>query len=622
MAPSLNRSFASFSALVAVLIGLSGCGGGGGSVGSTSISGSVIDGYIRGAVVCVDVNGNLRCDADEPRGVSGEGGAYSINAGFNVSGYNVIAEVGVDAVDEEEGPVTSAFSLAAPADSASVQVTPLTTMVSMELISNTDASITFAEKVSQARESVALATGISTAVLSSDFVKSAATSTDAAEAKKIARVVAVAIQEHKATVNANPAISQLSSTDAEKAKAASFKAAVETVRQQVLPKVVNEGKLTGDINSVIATVKQDVATVATGKVAVIVANTKLDTPKVANLSENMSRGFFIANEDSGRYRNAQGGCVEYDNKTKVSFVSGSPDSLQEVQAILVDKQWFSSCDQWLDYYWTGSSWLASPDGPPSGIKLSSQNCAAFPWASGSSITTNVCLVQRDFSGKKITETVLDACDSDSVDSAQMAACNAAVFAEGSLGFDLTQSISADALQIWAGDVGNPSDPISTASSLQEFIRNAYTNNDTLWGFRRVYARIESINSESNPTSGVLVWSTDSRNFSGGQKTNFEVKRVLGKEAMIINLPPIYRVENPDDADHQARVFVRINSGEISGLKPGIYTGQMEFAAIKQQQDFLNSSGSKFGTIELLNSFTDAVGVPRFPVNGVTSSAAR
>lgn len=64
---------------MAVALGLTACGGGGGSSDSTDNSSSTssytaraADGYLEGAVACLDLNSNKACDDDEPSAVTDE----------------------------------------------------------------------------------------------------------------------------------------------------------------------------------------------------------------------------------------------------------------------------------------------------------------------------------------------------------------------------------------------------------------------------------------------------------------------------------------------------------------------------------------------------------------------
>lgn len=142
-----SRSLFIASTTVSVL--LYGCGGGGGGGTTTTgggggggggpvanvISGTVIDGYIEGAKVCLDLNGNGACDAAEPSATTDASGKYSLNVGSasNV-GINLIAEVPDTAKDTDDAGLTlgaagrSAYTMAAPAAPSAV-ITPLTTLI-------------------------------------------------------------------------------------------------------------------------------------------------------------------------------------------------------------------------------------------------------------------------------------------------------------------------------------------------------------------------------------------------------------------------------------------------------------------------------------------------------------
>jgi uncharacterized protein YkwD len=123
---------------------LSACGGGGAGTAGGNSSGSgislitakVMDGYILGATVCLDINGNGMCEANEPGATQGANGTYalSVPSGTNPDGMSIIAEVPKGAMDSDTGIVTSAYSMFAPAVELSpgaVVVSPLTTLVSL-----------------------------------------------------------------------------------------------------------------------------------------------------------------------------------------------------------------------------------------------------------------------------------------------------------------------------------------------------------------------------------------------------------------------------------------------------------------------------------------------------------
>lgn len=127
----------------ASLVLLAACGGGSSGSGagalpaivSSQISGAVIDGYIEGAKVCLDLNGNGGCDSSEPTATTTASGSFTLNTGgISTSGLNVIAEIPASAKDSDDGGQTlaaagkSAYIMAAPAEKSNA-ITPLTTLL-------------------------------------------------------------------------------------------------------------------------------------------------------------------------------------------------------------------------------------------------------------------------------------------------------------------------------------------------------------------------------------------------------------------------------------------------------------------------------------------------------------
>lgn len=137
---------------MAVFLILSGCGGGGGSTsGGTGItlsaaSGTVADGYLRGAKVCSDQNNNKRCDAGEPWTTTGAGGAYTLE-GEDLDLYPIIVEVTAGVIDEDGmQPVAKGYLLSTPPGKPEF-ISPLTTMVQHQLENNPAMSVDDAEEV-------------------------------------------------------------------------------------------------------------------------------------------------------------------------------------------------------------------------------------------------------------------------------------------------------------------------------------------------------------------------------------------------------------------------------------------------------------------------------------------
>ena len=144
-------------------MGLVGCGGDSSSDTSSNIpavqttySVKAIDGYLRNAIVWLDLNGDYLLDSDEPQAISGEGGIANLNVeGIdNPSQYNVVVQATTETVDEdtitENNPdgekVASPYMMSAPAGTQTV--TPLTTIVNL-VLEKKKAEATFADPTTE-----------------------------------------------------------------------------------------------------------------------------------------------------------------------------------------------------------------------------------------------------------------------------------------------------------------------------------------------------------------------------------------------------------------------------------------------------------------------------------------
>ncbi|MEA1917334.1 MAG: hypothetical protein U9N42_07365 [Campylobacterota bacterium] len=109
--------------------------GGGGSSTSTSISGKVIDGYWRNALVCLDENENGACDTNEPSVRSGVGGVYNLAVISSSLGlYSLLAIGDTNTIDENNDTnFSQTVILSTPKDelvaNKEIHITPITSMV-------------------------------------------------------------------------------------------------------------------------------------------------------------------------------------------------------------------------------------------------------------------------------------------------------------------------------------------------------------------------------------------------------------------------------------------------------------------------------------------------------------
>jgi hypothetical protein len=222
-----------------VAAALTACGGGGGDPApppsspspppaATAVAVTVIDGAIRGAKVCIDVNGNGGCDGDEPTAVTDAAGKATLQVpNANVGQHPVIAVVGTDAVDADLGAITTPFTLSAPADKPSV-VSPLSTLAQY-LVQTQGLSST------QADAQVQTAANLSVSAYD-DYTVRRATEQAAAEAGLVATAVTLTLQEQFKAVESAVGKSDASGTVVARAE---VERVVRGVTLAALPDVAN-----------------------------------------------------------------------------------------------------------------------------------------------------------------------------------------------------------------------------------------------------------------------------------------------------------------------------------------------------------------------------------------------
>jgi len=108
-----------------------------------AIVGRTIDGYIKGASVFLDINGNLTQDQGEPVALSGDGGLFEIPLTAEQAECKnlapVVADVPVGAVDTSTGEITEAFQMVLPPGTVEITsdeeiyITPITSVLWAEL---------------------------------------------------------------------------------------------------------------------------------------------------------------------------------------------------------------------------------------------------------------------------------------------------------------------------------------------------------------------------------------------------------------------------------------------------------------------------------------------------------
>ena len=154
---------------LAVTLTACGGGGGGGSAGTSApasastLSGTAVDGYLQGARVLLDVNGNGLADAGEPTATTDANGRYSLDystLSSPIAGMRVVVTGGVDT--DTGNAFTGMLTARADGAQAGQLVSPLTSLV--------DALVAEGFSLDAARLKVASALGLSVADLATDPV--------------------------------------------------------------------------------------------------------------------------------------------------------------------------------------------------------------------------------------------------------------------------------------------------------------------------------------------------------------------------------------------------------------------------------------------------------------------
>ena len=122
---------------------VSACGSGGSSTPIATVNGQVVGSFIENARVCMDINKNGQCDANEPATRSAQDGSYSLPVTEDV---DIVADIGVDAFVADKAdfsdrkPVAARFvmrSANALWSAGNTAVSALSTVVSADMDNGT-----------------------------------------------------------------------------------------------------------------------------------------------------------------------------------------------------------------------------------------------------------------------------------------------------------------------------------------------------------------------------------------------------------------------------------------------------------------------------------------------------
>ena len=600
-----------------VLLGLTlltacGGGGGGGSSSSVSIAGAVIDGYIEGAVVCLDVNGNGTCDAAEPQTVTDSNGKYSISYSDSTKGLHVLTVVPSTAKDKDDLGLTlaqagkTAFTLLAPAPTTSsteVHVTPLSTMVSQEMVAT--GSTNAASVETQLKTQL----GISSNLLNYDF--KASTSTANTNAAALAVAITQAISAAQTSLAGSDAFkTALGTTDAATIKAAAGQGAINLVMKSILPQMIDRD--TGGLSATVSTTSameaaRSVAAANTTKMAV-----KANAPKAQNVTlETFIEGIVVGNNESGQYLDSSGTPASFKNLLKIGFIKVNPTTKTstETEKVLINNQWVSKYDGGGNYFLTSKGWKAQADGLPGGPL---GDCAGGPETSEGPIT-KICITKYDYSGKKVSSLLKDPCND--INGVSIVGCNPnTVFPANTSSYTATVSYDEETFKLWVSPTwdgyGSGMNPQQT--TLSGYLAFMKANDLVSWigqdcnvGFKVKsfdpttfsgelsfgdYSKYDCTNAYQN-TSKVTFLST----------SKFTPKERNGVKVIVYQVPMMYTKINPDDGSKW-----KLFSAYENKIREG------DYFPVNDRITFGLDGTSKLGNKNLLNTYLTMIGAPAFP----------
>jgi hypothetical protein len=588
---SISASFVLASSLF-----LAACSSGSGD--SVSLGGKIIDGYIKGATVCLDENNNGACDIGEPSTTSAEDGSYSLNYSGSIAGKHILAIVPIGAMDSDLGPVTAEYNLLAPAESPKT-VTPMSTMVSHEMIDK-------GSSASEAAQSIKTTFNLSQEPLDYDFKSKGDTDT-----LNLAQSIAASIAQANTTLKKENAAGDLSSHQI-------MKAAIKETKENILPAMIKadgtiekpscastckqsdftkhiEGKASAELSSI------------SSRIQTIVSETKSGNGTAVSFKEVFTQGLSVVGFDSGRYKKSDGSIENYTDKILAQYYTYTADQLVEVGKVLDAGSWFEEYDPQTDFVtlWDGSQWLEFVDESDlGGTPVVEGNCVTLIKSVTKVKMQKVCLASKDLSGKKMNDIFPNICKDDDV---PIPGCNPeSLLPTGSFGYEMgfQTLVSMYEFQIgsWTG----------YGTSLSDFISNTSVSSPSTIGN---YCSVGFYFVPKDSSSGIIRW-TKNRNpcnstseghdlqfSSDDESTSYTIKTVGDKKVMVADVPNIYRRLNPGDMQMGCKfafAVVKNNTNpKVQGVHKGDYCDantrfKVPFTGnIDNSQQFMSSTLFKF-----------------------------
>ena len=644
---------------------------------STSLSGTVADGYIENATVCFDSNGNLSCDDGEPTTTTAADGSYSVTANGSVDGLSVIAVVGPESKDADDGGQTMAeagkegFNFMAPAANPKV-VSPLSTLVQFEIISNPDFSL--AEAQGAVKETLGIDND-NVNLLEYDFVKEAESGDSfATNIKNVTEVLSSALGDVTKNMSDDSAIADLKAGGDDGMKA--FQTGImDMIKETVIPQTVAGGAVTGTVDDIKKQLKgafrpndcgandcnktgslvSGFQTAVTAKKKAVKVAATAGAQTVSDAKAIIENGIVIGWNESAPYFDDNGTKARYKLEGLfIEYIKMSSQGGYDIEKVLIGNAWKNTCgDSYFDMTMNPNTGDWSLGETPGGHEAEAEptfsgGCMNFK-ALGK-FTQKICMKERDLSGKVIKDVMCPDGTNTSGDN-EDDFCNAmdgksTKFASGSKGLDVSMSHDYDLYRAnidscvfeqnascTTGYFDADDNRIMSVDKLVEKFaagtKTGYAGENCNIAFSFANKQILFAENENGCNASFTTIQSDDEDL---EKLNYTLKTVGNSKVLVSGLPQFYVKNYPEAMPVGAKLlFASVPTGvstldqpqkdlapdNISHDTPsnptGIITTSGTYVPIGVSRKFSFDTGDeKIGTYQFLDSIIDVQGWDAFP----------
>ena len=648
---------------------------------STSLSGTVADGYIENATVCFDANGNLTCDDSEPTATTAADGTYTVTASGSVEGLAVIAVVGPDSKDADDGGLTMSeagkegFNFMAPAENPEV-VSPLSTLVQFEIISNPDFSL------DDAQGAVKETLGIDNDdlnLLEYDFVEAAETGDSfATNIKNVTEVLSSALGDVTKNMTDDSAIASLKDGSNDGMKA--FQTGImDMIKETVIPATVAGGAVTGTVDDLKAQLKgafrpgdcgasdcnttgslvSGFQTAVTAKKRAVKVAATSGTQTISDVKALMENGVILGRPHDESYMARDGETTLERDETAlyVEYHRMGGENEFFAEKILVETEgtsggtWYDPVEGMIGSMEFDDEWTMNPNtgswgpgdlpfddnttgdyGGGGEMPTFSKGCMSF----GNSFSDKLCFKERDLGGKTIASVMCpDGTGRDTGDFCEKLDGTDATFKSGSKGLDVSMSYNFDLYRVHIDPCIYDSDSRSCATGFQterseeitdvdNFV-TSHTLTDAVFGYigndcnvAFTFDNSKILFSDGGSCSSKATFRAADE--EGVESLSYEIKTVGSTKVLLSGIPQIFRENNPGDLPIGAKILfapVPTNADSVTGDSDtninGIRMFNGYFVATGVSQKFSFDTGDeKIGTYQFLDSIQEALRWDEFP----------